>query len=57
MARESLVSRVHTSMEVHTTDGQSLGKGTEVWLGADPTARQPRCDAALCSRLDVRSGG
>ena len=56
MARESLVSRVRTGMEVRTADGQSLGKVTEVWLGTDPTASQPLCDEELCSRLEVRSG-
>jgi hypothetical protein len=57
MASENLVARVRTGMEVQTADGQSLGKVAEVWLGTDPTASSPLCDDALCSRLEVRSGG
>ena len=57
MASENVVSRVRKGMEVHTTDGQSLGKVAEVWLGTDPTASSPLCDDVLCSRVEVRSGG
>jgi uncharacterized protein YrrD len=57
MARENVIARVRKGMEVHTTDGQTLGKVTEVYLGADPTASNPLCDEALCSRLEVQRGG
>ena len=57
MASENLIARVRTGMEVRTTDGQSLGKVAEIWLGTDPTASNPRCDDEICSRLEVRSGG
>jgi sporulation protein YlmC with PRC-barrel domain len=51
------MTRVRKGMEVRTTDGQSLGKVAEVWLGTDPTASSPLCDDALCSRVEVQSGG
>lgn len=57
MARENVITRVRKGMEVRTTDGQSLGKVAEVWLGTDPTASSPLCDDALCSRVEVQSGG
>ncbi len=57
MASENVVARVRKGMEVHTADGQKLGKVAEVWLGTDPTATHPRCDEELCSRLEVHSGG
>ena len=56
MASENVVTRVRTGMEVLTADGQKLGKVTEVWLGTDPTATNPRCDEELCSRLEVHHG-
>ncbi len=57
MASENVIARVRKGMEVHTADGQKLGKVAEVWLGTDPTASHPRCDEELCSRLEVHSGG
>ncbi len=57
MASENVVARVRKGMEVHTADGQKLGKVAEVWLGTDPTATHPRCDEEVCSRLEVHSGG
>ncbi len=57
MASENVVARVRKGMEVHTADGQTLGKVAKVWLGTDPTAATPRCDEEICSRLEVTSGG
>ena len=57
MASENVIARVRKGMEVHTADGQKLGKVAEVWLGTDPTASNPLCDEELCSRLEVQSGG
>ncbi len=57
MASENVIARVRKGMEVHTADGQKLGKVAEIWLGTDPTATHPRCDEELCSRLEVHSGG
>ncbi len=57
MASENVVARVRKGMEVHTADGQTLGKVAKVWLGTDPTAANPRCDEEICSRLEVTSGG
>jgi sporulation protein YlmC with PRC-barrel domain len=57
MASENMIARVRKGMEVHTTDGQSLGKVTDVWVGTDPTATNPLCDEELCSRLEVQQGG
>ncbi len=57
MAPENIIVQVRTGMEVHTSDGHKLGKVTEIWLGTDPTATNPRCDEELCSRLEVHSGG
>ena len=57
MARENIMARVHRGMEVHTMDGQNLGKIAEVWLGTDPTPSNPRCDEEICSRLEVHQGG
>ncbi len=57
MASENVIAQVRAGMEVHTADGQKLGKVTEVWLGTDPTATHPRCDEELCSRLEVHRGG
>ena len=56
MASENVIAQVHKGMEVHTADGQKLGKVAEIWLGTDPTATNPRCDEELCSRLEVHSG-
>ena len=50
MANENVVAQVRKGMEVHTADGQTLGKVTEVYLGSDPTASNPLCDEELCSR-------
>ncbi len=47
MASENVVARVRKGMEVHTADGQKLGKVAEVWLGTDPTATHPRCDEEM----------
>ena len=57
MASENVVTRVRKGMQVLTADGQKLGKVTEVWLGTDPTATNPRCDEEICSRLEVHQGG
>ena len=57
MARENVIAQVRKGMQVHTADGQTLGKVTEVYLGSDPTASNPLCDEAQCSRLEVQSGG
>ncbi len=57
MAIEIMIARIRKGMEVHTADGQSLGKVVEVYLGTDPTASHPLCDEELCSRLEVQSGG
>ena len=57
MASENVITRVRKGMEVHTADGQVLGKVAEVWVGTDPTASNPLCDEELCSRLEVQSGG
>jgi uncharacterized protein YrrD len=57
MAIENMIARIRKGMEVHTADGQSLGKVVEVYLGTDPTASHPLCDEELCSRLEVQSGG
>ena len=57
MASENVIARVRKGMEVYTTDGQTLGKVTNVWVGTDPTATNPLCDEEVCSRLEVQSGG
>ncbi len=57
MASENMIAHVRKGMEVHTADGQTLGKVAKVWLGTDPTAATPRCDEEICSRLEVMSGG
>jgi hypothetical protein len=57
MASENMIAQVRKGMEVHTADGQTLGKVAEIWLGTDPTATNPRCDEEICSRLEVTSGG
>ncbi len=57
MASENVIAQIRKGMEVHTADGQKLGKVAEIWLGTDPTASNPRCDEELCSRLEVHSGG
>jgi len=56
MMSESDIARVSKGMEVQTMDGKELGKVTEVWLGMDPTASNPRCDEEVCSRVEVRRG-
>jgi hypothetical protein len=56
MARENIIAQIRKGMEVQTTDGQSLGKVTEVWLGTDPAAGDPKCDEEICSRLEVHRG-
>ncbi len=56
MASTNIVAEVRKGMEVHTKDGQKLGKVTEVWLGDDPTATSPLCDDTICSRLEVHHG-
>ena len=56
MASENVIAQVRKGMEVHTADGQKLGKVAEVWLGTDPTATNPRCDEEICSRLEVHQG-
>jgi hypothetical protein len=56
MASENIIAHVRKGMEVHTADGQKLGKVAEIWLGTDPTASNPRCDEELCSRLEVHGG-
>jgi hypothetical protein len=53
MASENVITQVRKGMEVHTADGQKLGKVAEIWLGTGPTATNPRCDEELCSRLEV----
>ncbi len=57
MAIENMIARVRKGMEVHSADGQSLGKVADVWVGTDPTATNPRCDEDVCSRLEVQRGG
>ena len=57
MASENMIARIRKGMEVHTADGQSLGKVAEVYLGTDPTATHPLCDEDVCSRLEVQRGG
>ncbi len=57
MASENVIAQVRAGMEVHTADGQKLGKVAEIWLGTDPTATNPRCDEEICSRLEVHAGG
>ena len=56
MASENVIADARKGMEVHSADGQKLGKVSEVWLGTDPTASNPRCDDDVCSRLEVRQG-
>lgn len=47
------IGLVHKGMEVKASDGASLGKVKEVWLGTDPTSTHARCDDEVCSRLEV----
>src|SRR5688500_9518460 len=56
MAGENMVTQVRKGMKVKTSDGVEVGKVAMVWLGIDPTANSPRCDEALCSRIEVRRG-
>ncbi len=56
MASENMVAQVRTGMDVHTADGQPLGKVAQVWIGTDPTASSPRCDDERCSRIEVHRG-
>ena len=56
MATESMIAQVRKGMMVKTADGVNLGKVAMVWLGSDPSAGSPRCDEAVCSRLEVRRG-
>jgi hypothetical protein len=56
MASENLMADVRKGMEVHAADGQKLGKVTQIWIGEDPTATNPRCDEDVCSRLEVHQG-
>ena len=56
MASTNIIGDVRKGMEVHTMDGQKLGKVTEIWLGDDPTATSPLCDDTICSRLEVHYG-
>ncbi len=56
MAGENIITQVRKGMEVHTTDGQKLGKVAEVWVGTDPAATDLWCDEEICSRLEVHHG-
>ncbi len=57
MAKENMIARVRKGMRVHTADAHILGKVTDVWVGADPTATNPPGDEEVCSYLEVQSGG
>ncbi len=56
MASENVVARVRKGMEVHTADGQKLGKIAYVWVGSDPSSSTARCDEEVCSRIEVHRG-
>ena len=56
MTSENIVSRIRPGMQVHGTDGQLVGKVTEVWVGSDPRHSSERCDEEECSRLEVHHG-
>ncbi len=47
------LGQVRKGTQVRTSDGASLGKVREVWLGSDPTSTHARCDEEICSRLEV----
>ena len=49
-------TQVRKGMQVKTADGVKLGKIKEIWYGTDPTEQEPRCDEAVCSRLEVVHG-
>ena len=56
MASETIIAQIRKGMEIHTADGHTLGKVTEIWYGTDPTANNARGDEDLCSRLEVHRG-
>ena len=56
MAPKTIIGHVRPGMTVHTWDGQKLGTVAQVWYGTDPTAQDPQCDEAVCSRLEVYHG-
>lgn len=56
MAPEHAIVQARAGMAVRTADGQHLGTVAQVWYGTDPTAQDPACNAAVCSRLEVYHG-
>jgi hypothetical protein len=56
MTSEDAIAQARAGMEVRTADGQKLGTVAEVWYSTDPTAQDPQCDEAVCSRLEVYHG-
>ena len=57
MADTNVIAQVRPGMELHTADGSTLGKVTEVWIGTDPMTSTAWCDEEVCSRLEVHHRG
>ena len=53
MAGDHQMAQIHEGMEVKTSDGKTLGRIANVWVGTDPISSSVRCDDEVCSRLEV----
>jgi len=55
MATTSVVGQVRNGMEVVTSDGESLGKVKETYIGTEPTSPLQQCDDE--TTVEVHRGG
>ena len=51
------IGEIRKGMEVRTSDGELLGKVSEVYVGTDPTSGSALCDEEICSRIEIRKKG
>lgn len=56
MRSENIMAHIRPGMKVEGSDGRTVGKIRQVWLGSDPQHSHERCDEDECSRLEVHHG-